>query len=231
MHLSFVTRDTSMVVGRHLLAGLCALGVMPTALRAEQASRYRDHTMGDRVADVLGRTKARPTDVKTVHQRPSMVQSLEWHAPYASPESAPDPARSITFGFVDGQLYELSVDYDRTRVGELTAADLVAGVADVYGPRQSASVRAPVPPGSAAGTVVLGYWADAQATVTLVRGPYEDLRLVVRSTALGAQATRAIAAAVAQDVIDAPSRRAEARATEAAVLRDTRTKNRSAFRP
>ncbi len=205
---------------------------MTTIVQAEEPSRYRDHVLGNQLAVILSATGSRATDVKTLHERPSLIQTLEWQAPYARPgaEEA-DPVESVVFAFVDGQLYQITVDYDRPRIAGLTTADLVAGVEAVYGPRLPAqSQKARVDP-MPEGTVVLGRWGDDSATVTLVRGPFEEIRLLVRSTRLGQTAARAIAAARAQDVADAPARQAAAEALAAAEEQAERTRNRSAFKP
>ncbi|WP_396625515.1 hypothetical protein [Luteitalea sp.] len=220
-----------MATVRHVVTGLFVLAAMTASLHADAPSRYREHAMGDQLADVLARTSARPADVRTLHERPALLQSLEWHRPYSSHDEAPDPVKTVTFAFVDGQLYQLTVDYDRMRVGGLTTADLLKGVETVYGPRQATGTPPPIPPGSPAGTVMLGHWTDAEASVMLLRGPYEDLRLVVRSNALGDQAQRAMASAISQDALEAPARRTAAKAAEAAALQDERTKNRTAFKP
>ncbi|BCS32268.1 hypothetical protein TBR22_A14780 [Luteitalea sp. TBR-22] len=227
---SLSTRRGLRAATRLLVPALCVLGATAPTLHAEAVSRYRGFALGSAVADVLTLTRARPADVKTIHDRPALIQQLEWHTPYASSGEAVDPVKTITFGFVDGRLYQMTVDYDRVRVGGLTTPDLIAGVEAVYG-AAAATTRPQLPIGSAAGTTVLGHWADPDATMTLVRGPYEDLRLVVRSIALGADAQRGTAAAISQDATEAPARRAAARTAEAAALQDERAKNKSAFKP
>lgn len=217
---------------RRLLAAI-AVGLYMTAIgQAEEPSRYRDYLLGSELASILRATGSRAADVKTLHERPSLIQTLEWQAPYARPgaEEA-DPVESVVFAFVDGQLYQITVDYDRPRIAGLTTADLVAGVEAVYGPRVPSTQQKARADTMPEGTVVLGRWGDDRATVTLVRGPFEEIRLLVRSTTLGPIATRAIVAAQAQDVAEAPARQAAAEALAAAEEQAERTRNRSAFKP
>lgn len=207
-----------------------AVAMTATPVTAEDLTRYRGHVLGSSVEDVLRLTNAQASEVITVHGAPHQVQSLEWRTPYTARDAeAGDAAKALTFGFVDGQLYELVVDYDRTRIDELTSADLIAGVAAVYGapaakkPKDSASL--------ASGTVLLARWDDGTASLLLVRGPYDDVRLIVRSVELQTRAKGAIAAAEAREIAEAPAKQQEARETANAAAKAVRTRNKAGFRP
>jgi len=218
---------------RHLIAGLVTALCMTATLHAQDLTRYRTHVLGAQVTEVIAASGARPEDVKTQHERPAMLQTLEWRPPYTrSDADDADPVESVTFAFVDGQLYEIAVEYDRARIAALTTGDLVAGVAAVYGPQlvsaRSGALRGDPGP---EGTVVLARWADARATVTLVRAPYGDVRLLLRSTHLGAMAVQAAGAARAQDQVEAPARRAASIAAAEAEQKAERNRNRSTFKP
>lgn len=221
------------VVVRYFLA-LCGAGLwLGATLHADGSSRYRTHELGSRVAQILEATGARATDVVIRHERPSRIQRLEWRPPYTRRETVDaDPVESLSFDFVDDRLYQITVDYDRTRIASLTTADIVSGIDAVYGPQRPDRIdRVATRDFGPEGTTVLAQWGDDQATVTLVRGPYEDLHLVVRSAELGTLATRAIAAAKAQDVTDGPAREAAEKASAATARAAERTKNRAAFKP
>lgn len=210
------------------------LGLVLTAtVHAEEPSRYRTYRLGAALTDVLTATGARAADVVTLHERPSRLERLTWRPPYTRRETLDaDPVESLTFAFVDGQLYEITVDYDRSRIASLTPVDLVAGVEAVYGtPRPGRLTGAAARDLGPEGTTLLARWGDDESVVLLLRGPYEDLHLKVRSTRLRTLATRAIAAAQAQDLTDAPAREAADAATAAAATASERTKNRSAFKP
>lgn len=199
---------------------------------AQPLDRYRDHVLGAAQADVVAATGARLTDVKTLHERPAVVKQLEWRTPYAGLEATGvDPVRDIRFGFLDGRLYELVVTYAHDRTKGLTTAELVDGVAAVYGAPGPKRPVAAMLGEVALGTVVLGHWRDDSATLTLVRGPYEDVMLIMRSVRLGEKATAAIAAALALDDTEAPARAQRLRDDEKATRAAERARNRSAFRP
>ena len=223
----------SAYAARHLIAGLFTGLSMTATLHAQDLTRYRTHVLGAEVTEVIAALGARPDDMKTQHERPAMLQTLEWRPPYTrSDADDADPVESVTFAFVDRQLYEIAVEYDRSRIAALTTGDLVAGVAAVYG-RQlvAAPYGAPRRDTGPEGTVVLARWADARATVALVRAPYGDVRLLLRSTHLGAMAAQAAGAAQAQDLVEAPARRAAAKAAAEAEQKAERIRNRSAFKP
>ena len=210
-----------------------ALAASVVPLSAQDRSRYRTYVLGSPLAEVTAATGTRSADLKTRHERPIHVQQFEWRAPYAS-GSVPDvdPVEAITFAFVDGLLYELDVTYDRELTKGMTTGDLVGALSATYGaavPNTSRNARAvatPVP-----NAAVLARWTDAQADITLIRGPYDDIQLIVRSKELGARATAAIAAALALDAAEAPLRRQQALDTQTAEDLAERTRNRAGFKP
>lgn len=206
---------------------------MTASLQAQTPWEYRGHVLGSRLADVLASTGAPASGVVTQHERPVLIQSLEWRPPYTRHEgSDADPVERVAFSFVDGQLYQVAVEYDRARIASLTGTDLVAGVEAVYGtarPRQDATLPAGV--AAPEGSIVLGRWGDERATLTLFQAPYGDTSLVLRHTALGVVASRGTTAGRAQEARDAPAR-AAADAAAATAARDAeRVRHRSAFKP
>ena len=211
----------------------CGVLAMIGTLHAGQSWQYRGHVLGGAVADVLAVTGARADDVVTEHERPALVQTLTWRPPYTRTERADaDPVDRIRFSFVDGTLYEIAVAYEQARIASLTTSDLVAGVTTLYGApharRARPDTREVIGP---EGSVALARWGDEEITVTLVRGPYEDTTLLLRSTRWLERATRAIAASRAQDLQEAPARRAAALAADTARREAERVRNRVAFTP
>ena len=108
------------------------LEVLPgeMAVEAQDLARYRTYTLGDTVASVVGASGADSSDVKTVHERPRLMQELEWRAAYG--EGA-DPVRTLVFSFVDDALYQIAVTYDRDRMTGLTDKDVIEGLTATYG--------------------------------------------------------------------------------------------------
>jgi hypothetical protein len=214
------------------LALTSGLLVEPVAAAGADLARYRTHVLESSVADVVAASQARASEVVTVHERPARIQVLEWRTPYASvSDTDVDPVKGITFGFLEGRLYQMTVIYDRVRTVGLTTQDLVAGVSAVYGEQAPRASRPHGATGGVADGVVIGAWQDAKASVVLVRGPYDELQLILRSTELEPRAATAIAAALSQDAAEAPARRQDALAAEAAEAVAERARNKSRFRP
>ena len=211
---------------------------------AQDLSRYRVYTLGSSLDAVVAASGARPTEARTLHKRPAMIQEIEWRASYLRPATDPvDPVRGIAFTFYDDALYQLVVSYDRDRTEGLTEADIVESISATYGVPVLRSARAPMqasagPAAWAAlpDTTVVARWEDASSALTLVRGDYSPAyQLVVASKVLSAKAGSAIAEAIRLDTAEAPRReseRLEREATDAGnALEKARTTNKAAFRP
>ena len=75
------------------LAALVSLVSAPP-LGAQELTRYRDYALGSSLASVVAVSGARATDVRTLHERPAMIQELAWRAPYVRTGAAlADPKR------------------------------------------------------------------------------------------------------------------------------------------
>ena len=67
------------------------------------------------------------TDAKTIHQRPAVMQELEWRRPYVvSGSTGPqtDLVERIVFSFYNDQLFRLVIAYDRQRTDGMTSGDM-----------------------------------------------------------------------------------------------------------
>jgi len=203
---------------------------------AQDLSRYRGYALGSSLDSVLAVSGARAVDTKVLHQRPALIQELEWRAPYArSGNELVDPVRGIIFSFCDDALYQVVVNYDPDRTDGLSNGDIVDSLTAAYGtPLPSSARNRPLnaPPD----TVVLAQWDSAGSSLTLLRGVYSpEFQLILASKALGTRARGAIREAARLDTADAPRREAEQRKKEAAdaiAARDKiRANNKAAFRP
>ena len=202
---------------------------------------YREFALRTSAAAVVERAQgARPSDVKTVHSRPALLQEFAWRpSPVSAGEGVTrDSVARITFSFIDDQLFKIAVNYDGSRTQGLTAADLVTSLSDVYGPRTTAR-PAPSPRAefdSLDTQKTIAEWRQGDTAVTLTYSDYiDEYTLIVTSSALDAAARKASTAAVALDVREAPAREA-ARAKDAAdaakaAAERTRTTNKAAFQP
>jgi hypothetical protein len=203
---------------------------------AQDLSRYRDYALDSSVESVLAASGARAADIKVVHERPALIQELEWRAPYArAGAELADPVRMIVFSFCDNALYRVLVSYDGTRTDGLSNSDIIDSLTAAYGTPVLGSARNR-PLDATSDTVVLAQWDSAGSSLTLLRGVYSsEFQLILTAKALSTRARVAIREAARLDTADAPRRELEQRKKEAAdatAARDKiRTTNKAAFRP
>ena len=223
----------------NLRMAVVALGIVSATqpLSAQTLSSYRQYSLGNSLGAVLKASGARKDDSRTLHERPARISELEWRAPYVSGADAQDPVRNVLFSFVDDELYRIVVTYDRDRMEGLTNADVIEAVARTYGaiPMHERASDSP-PVDMPADTTVVARWDDGASVLSLVRGGYSrELKLVLLSKGLGAEARRAIAEAIRLDAQEAPQRELDQRKkTDAEALisgEKARRTNKAAFRP
>ena len=90
-------------------------------LQAQDRSRYRDFQLGSDLRSVAALAKVPASEAKTIHQRPAVIQELEWRPPYFAGGSTAvqkEPVQRILFSFYDDQLFRLVINYDRQRTDE-----------------------------------------------------------------------------------------------------------------
>src|SRR4030095_3843956 len=89
---------------------LFLLTVAAAPARAEDAGKYREFTLGSTVASVLELTGSRPSELRTVHERPSVLQELVWRPRYSAGRELPDvdPLNDIVFTFSNDQFDSLA---------------------------------------------------------------------------------------------------------------------------
>jgi hypothetical protein len=216
---------------------LCLIAVLLTAplLCAQDLSKYRHFTLGMNLTKFLERTGQKMTDVKMIHGRPALIQELTWWPPSVPGTSVrSESAEQILFSFYNGELYKISVTYDRSSTEGLTEADMVKSISAKYGP---ATI---VPPEIDLATSdrydrkqkPVASWEDAEYSVSLVRSSFgDDLGLVAFSKRANAQAEIAIVEALKLDEQEGPKRDAERQKKKMNDLEVMRQKNQKSFRP
>src|SRR5437016_13144144 len=115
---------------------LCFVVLLLTAplLRAQDLSKYRHFTLGMSLTRVLERTDQKMADVKVIHGRPALIQEVTWWPPNLPGTSfRSDTVEQILFSFYIGELYKISVTYDRTSTEGLTEEDMVKSISAKYG--------------------------------------------------------------------------------------------------
>jgi hypothetical protein len=220
---------------RSLIFCLGALLLMPPMLGAQDLSKYRSFSLGTSLPNLLKLNNQQFTDVKTIHARPLLLQELTWWPSSSSAASSrPDNVEQILFSFSNGELYRISVTYDRGSTKGLTATDMMKSISAKYGP--ATSVESEIDPIMNARYNMkqrcLASWQDSQFSVDLVLSSFtEDFGLVIYSKGVNAQADLASAEAVKLEEQERPEKEANQRKKEADDLQVTREKNQKSFRP
>ena len=207
----------------------------------QSLGQYRDFELGSTLASVASLIGVAQSQAKTIHQRPAVLQDLEWRlSQWINGSAAPstDPVEQIVFSFYDDRLFRMVVDYDRNRTEGMTNADMLDAIAEVYGVpvRTSGPVRVMSQIEAAAGSP-MARWRDANHAVVLYRvSSYRgEFRLIVTDLALDTLAQKATIQALRLDDREAPQRevarmKKELDETRAAAEK-ARVANKKVFRP
>ena len=227
---------------RTLAIGLIVLLFAPPA-QSQDHTRYRDYRLGSDLKSVAALAKIPVAGAKTVHERPSLIQDLEWRQPYLMIESATkqsDPVQRMVFSFYDDQLFRLVISYDRQRTNGLTDADMVEALSATYGAVLLQTSAKNLPPLTGSLVSELGapiaQWGDVDYSVGLYRSSFvSEFRVVVTSPRLEALARTASAEAIRLDEREAPQREVDRKQKEAddtrAAQEKARLANKATFTP
>jgi len=220
---------------RCLIVCFVALLFAVPLLRAQHLSQYRDFTLGMSLTKLLEHTNQKMNDVKPIHVRPALIQELSWWPPNApGPSLRSDSVERVLFSFYNGELYKISVTYDRLSTDGLTEEDMVRSISVKYG---HATITAPELDPAVNGRYdskqkPVASWEDAQYSVNLVRSSFNDvLGLVAFSKRANAEAEAAIAEAMKLDEQEGPKREAERLKKQMDDLQVKRERNQISFRP
>lgn len=220
---------------RNSILCLGALLFAASLVQGQDLSKYRGFSLGTSLADVLKLSDQKLADVKTIHVRPMLIQEFSWWPSSSSAgPSRPDGVQQILFSFSNGELYKMSVTYERSSTEGLTADDMVRSISAKYGPATNVESEVDIALNKAydhkQGPVAS--WQDSQSSLDLVRSPYGDrLGLVIYSRAANAAADLGIAEAVKLEEQQRPEKEANEKKKEADALEVTRERNQKSFRP
>ena len=232
-----------MINARALAISIVGTVISIHGLDAQHLPKYRNFELGSNLASVSTLAAVDPSEAKTIHQRPAVMQDLEWRlSRWVSGSSAPstDPVEKIVFSFYNDQLFRLVVDYDKERTEGMTDADMVAALSATYGAPHKRTGRIPPRVGSRLETesgAAVARWGDAEQSVVLYRTSMYGtaFRLMVTEPRLDDLARKAEAQAIRLDVQEAPRREIARQNKEAedgrAAKEKARLANRAAFRP
>lgn len=227
---------------RTFVIGIAVL-LLAQVVQGQDRTRYRDYRLGNDLTSVAAMAKVSAAGAKTIHQRPSLIQELDWRQPYVmsgSTMTQSDPVQRIVFSFYDDQLFRLVIGYDRQRTNGLTDGDMIEALSATYGVALLEPSRMHLPELSGPLLSELGapiaQWSDVDYSVGLYRSSFiAEFRVVVTSPRLEALAQAAAAEAIRLDDREAPQREVDRKQKEAADTRAAQEKarlaNKATFTP
>jgi hypothetical protein len=219
---------------RRVLDGwLQAVPVSAPAMGARDLSRYRNFQFGETLPAVAKQAGLELSDAKLIHQRPAVIQELEWPI-WLSGSSSPqtDPVKTVLFSFYNGELFRIVVNYDQNETKGLTAEDMIEAISVKYG-------TATKPAGTeiifSTGQVyndsepIIARWEDSQYSFNLYRSAYQPtFGMIAFSKTVDALARAATAEANRLGAQTAPQREVQRQQREDEKNRETLEKARQA---
>ena len=219
-------------------AAVVAILASTQGVEGQGRAQYRDFQLGGSLASVATLAGIAPTEAKVIHQRPVLLQVLEWRPSHwltGSTTVQSDPIQQVVFSFYNDQLFKVIVDYDRQRTDGLTDDDLIEALSQVYGPPLKAAAKRASGRPLAADTesgVAIAQWGGDDYAVALYRSTYATaFRLIVTLPRLDALARTADAESNRLDVREAPQREVARQKKEVDDARVTQEKARAANKP
>ncbi len=226
---------------------LCTIGILCSGLgtpmlHAADFASYRGLKFGMDLTAAAAQSGTKVADARTAHQRPALIQELDWRPrPIVTLNSkddavSVDPVKEGLLSFYNGQLFRIVVTYDRYRVEGMTAQDMIEGISTAYGTPTKPAVEIPYHSNYGEVAIVLARWEDPEYSYNLVRtGDRASFSLVLYSKRLDALAQTAIVQAVRQEALDAPQRAIEKQKQrdddESQLLEKARSTNKPNFQP
>ena len=174
-------------------------------------SRYREFRFGMDLLAVAKQAEMQPSEARVIHQRPAVIQELEWRPPRSvgsSPQS--DPVKGVLFSFYNGELFRIVVGYDQDRTEGLTDEDMVQLISAKYGTAAKPAAKVILFSSSQVyndSENVIACWEDSQYSFNLFRSSYQPtFGMLVFSKRLDPLAQAAIIEAIRLDEREAPQR-------------------------
>lgn len=201
-----------------------------------ELSSYRNFKIGMDLPTVARMTRSNSSQAKTIHQRPAVIQQIEWHPGLFEASSQDEAVKEVLFSFYNGELFQITVNYDRYKTEGMNSADLIEAISASYTTAtrlvSAAQVSAADAAYAADRTETIARWGDGDYGLSLVRSEYgPSFGLVLVSNRVDTLARAAIVEATRLDLQEAPQREAERVKKQAEADRATHDKARLANKP
>ncbi len=225
---------------RSLMIAVSLAALSLPLIYAQDLSKYREFQLGMDLSAVAKQAGMKPSDAREIHQRPAVIQELEWRPRGSLSSSAEkDPVKVILFGFYNGQLYRIVVNYDQDRTEGLTGEDMIAPISAKYGTPTMPLAKIISSSSSQVysdSEKVMARWEDPQYSLNLFRFSYQPtFGLLLFSKRLDTLAQVAIVEAIRLNEQEAPQREIERQKVQdeekRAAGQKVRPANKANFRP
>lgn len=218
-----------MRIVRSLVVAAVFILLSASSVRAEDLSKYRGFAFGMTLAQLSGRIDRNPQDATSILRRPAVIQEVTWW-PSQGTRSAPltEAAQQVVFSFYNGELYRISVAYDRDATEGLTVEDMVRSISARYG---AVAEFASATHSTGTPDAARARWENSDFRFELFHSSWSDFRLEMVSKSLETKALVAAALALSLDKAEAPAKEAQRQLQEAQDLELARQKNKKIFRP
>jgi hypothetical protein len=202
------------MINRHtLVLGAVAIALLSAGLAGEGVVQYRNFELKADAATIVALTGVAGSELKTIHERPAVIQDLSWRPSrwgVGSTAASTEAVEQIVFSFYNNQLSRIVVDYLHERTEGMTDADMTDALSAVYGApakRLPGVARLASQIEAESGTPV-ARWGDAEHTVVLYHNSTygRAFRLIVTESALDGLSRKAAAQAARMEEADAPRR-------------------------
>jgi hypothetical protein len=227
--------EMKMKTMRSSILCLVVLAFAAPFLRAQDLSKYRNFSFGMNVATVLKHTDQKMSDVRVLHAHPALIQEVTWWPPNIPGTTfRSDPVEQMLFTFYNGELYKISVTYDRTATEGLNADDMMKSISAKYGQATNIALEIDSPSTERYDSKGKGVasWEDSQYSLNLVHSTYTaGFGLIIYSKRVNVAADVATAESVKLAEQDGPKREAERQKKVSDDLEALRLKNQKTFRP
>ena len=205
-----------MISARSITIAILGLAFSTPLVYAQDLSRYREFQFGMNLVAVAKQTDVKPSEATVIHQRPAVIQELEWR-PQRFVASAPqaEPVKEILFSFYNGELFRMLVNYDQHKTEGLTDEDMVEAISAKYGVATRPAAKITLLLSSSFHVYndsekVIARWEDSQYSFNLFRSSYQPtFGMLVFSKSLDGVARAAIVEATRLDEQEAPQREIE----------------------
>jgi hypothetical protein len=214
--------------------------VSPPFTQQHDLSRYREFQLGMSLLTVAKRAGMDPSQATVIHQRPALIQELDWWLlPSLDSSAKADPVNEVIFSFYNGELFRMVVDYNPGRTQGLTEDDMVKAISTVYGTATRPVGKIMLVSSSVFGSAsekVVARWETSQCSISLLRSSSEpSFEMLLLSKRVDALARTAAAEGARLEAQAAPQRAIELQKAQdeedRAAQAEARLANKAAFRP